>query len=117
TIDSENQVKMGKEMGKLYMAGIAIMLVSLMMIFRSFSGALWPFLIVVLTTIWTMGISGLLGVSASPFVVLTILLVLTIGMADVTHMMSSYVFFRHEGHDFKSAMRAAYEKSGLACLF
>jgi uncharacterized protein len=117
TIDSENQIKMGKEMGTLYLAGIVIMLLALLMIFRSFSGVVWPFLIIVLSTIWALGISGLLGVSASPFVVLTILLILTIGMADVTHVMSSYVFFRHEGRDFGSAMRAAYEKTGLACLF
>jgi predicted RND superfamily exporter protein len=116
TIDSENQVKMGKEMGVLYLAAAAIMLVCLLLIFRSLAGVVWPFLIIILSTIWTLGISGLAGIPASPFVVLTILLILTIGMADAIHIMSGYLFFRHEGHDNKTAIIASYEKAGLPCL-
>jgi predicted RND superfamily exporter protein len=116
TIDSDNQVKMAKEMGTLYMAALVIMLISLFMIFRSFSGVIWPCLLMVLSIVWTLGISGLLGLSASTFIILTILLILTVGMADITHLISGYMFFRHEGRDFKSAIRATYEKSGVACL-
>ena len=116
TIDSENQVKMGKEMGLLYMVGMLIMLATLFVIFRSFAGALWPAVIIVLSTIWTFGIAGWTGLSISPFVILTILLILTIGMADVTHMTSSYLYFRTEGHEPAAAMREAYEKAGLACF-
>ncbi|WP_082547877.1 RND family transporter [Massilia sp. Root335] len=116
TIDSDNQVKMGKEMGLLYMVGLLIMLTTLFMIFRSFAGALWPAVIIVLSTIWTFGIAGWTGMSISPFVILTILLILTIGMADVTHMTSSYLYFRAEGHDTAAAIREAYEKAGLACF-
>jgi hypothetical protein len=116
TIDSENQVKMGKEMGLLYMVGMVIMLITLFMIFRSFAGALWPAVIIVLSTIWTFGIAGWVGLSISPFVILTILLILTIGMADVTHMTSSYLYFRTEGHAPADAIREAYEKAGLACF-
>jgi predicted RND superfamily exporter protein len=116
TIDSENQVKMAKEMGTLYLGALMIMLLSLFMLFRSFSGVVWPCLLMVLSVIWTLGIAGLLGLSASTFVILTILLILTVGMADITHLISGYMFFRHEGHDFRSAIRATYEKSGVACL-
>jgi predicted RND superfamily exporter protein len=116
TIDSQNQVKMGKEMGLLYMVGMLIMLATLFMIFRSFAGALWPAVIIVLSTIWTFGIAGWLGLSISPFVILTILLILTIGMADVTHMTSSYLYFRTHGHEPAAAIREAYEKAGLACF-
>lgn len=116
TIDSENQVNMSKEMGSLYSAGLLVMLVMLFMIFRSFAGVLWPVLIILLTNIWTFGLAGLLGLSISPFVILTVLLILTIGMADVTHMTSSYLYFRNEGHDSASALREAYEKAGLACF-
>jgi uncharacterized protein len=116
TIDSENQVKMAREMGTLYLGALGIMLLSLFMIFRSFSGVLWPCLLMVLSIVWTLGIAGLVGLSASTFVILTILLILTVGMADITHLISGYLFFRHEGHDFRSAMRATYEKSGVACL-
>lgn len=116
TIESENQLKMGKEMAVLYLAALLIMLIALLLIFRSFSAVAWSFLIVVLSTVWTLGIAGLLGLPATPFVILTILLILTLGMADAVHVISGYLFFRNEGHDFPSAMRATYEKAGLACL-
>lgn len=116
TVDSENQVNMGKEMGLLYLAAIVIMLTCLYGIFRSFAGVIWPFLIIVVSTIWTLGIAGLLGLPASAFVVLTVLLILTIGMADAIHIMSGYLYFRHEGHDSQWSIKAAYEKAGLPCL-
>ncbi|HYD79453.1 MAG TPA: MMPL family transporter [Paucimonas sp.] len=116
TIDSENQVKMGEEMGLLYLVGLGIMLTTLFMIFRSFAGVVWPFVVILLSTVWTFGLAGWLGLSVSPFAVLTVLLILTIGMADVTHMLSSYLFFRNKGHDFASSLREAYESAGLACF-
>jgi uncharacterized protein len=116
TVDSENQVRMGEEMGLLYSIGLLIMVATLFIIFRSFAGAVWPVLIIVLSTIWTLGIAGLVGLSISPFVVLTLLLILTIGMADVTHMMSGYTFSRDEGHDRDAALREAYQKAGLGCF-
>ncbi len=116
TIDSENQIRMGEEMGTLYLAALLIMAFALLMIFRSFAGVVWPLLLIVLSVIWTLGLAGLLGLSASPFVVLTILLILTVGMADVTHLISGYVLFRHSGLEHEPAMRAIYEKAGLACL-
>lgn len=116
TVDSENQVNMGKEMGMLYLAAIVIMLTCLYGIFRSLAGVIWPFLIIIVSTIWTLGIAGLLGLPASAFVVLTVLLILTIGMADAIHIMSGYLYFRNEGHDSKWSIRAAYEKAGLPCL-
>lgn len=116
TVDSENQVRMGEEMGRLYLIGLLIMLATLFMIFRSFAGAAWPTLIIVLSTLWTLGIAGWAGLSISPFVVLTFLLILTIGMADVTHMMSCYVYMREAGHDRDAALREAYGKAGVGCF-
>lgn len=116
TVDSENQVRMGEEMALLYAIGLLIMMVTLLVIFRSFSGALWPVLIILLAIAWTLGISGWVGLSISPFVVLTLLLILTIGMADVTHMMSTYLFFRNEGVDRDAALRKTYAKTGVGCF-
>jgi uncharacterized protein len=116
TIESENQLKMGQEMAVLYLAALLIMLTLLLVLFRSFSAVVWSFLIVALSTIWTLGIAGLLGLPATPFVILTILLILTMGMADAVHVISGYLFFRREGLDFRAALRATYEKAGLACL-
>lgn len=116
TIDSENQVKMGEEMGLFYLVGFLIMLGTLFFVFRSGAAVVWPALIIVLSTIWTFGFAGWTGLSISPFVILTILLILTVGMADVIHMTSSYLYFRNEGHEPGPAMRHAFEKAGLACF-
>ncbi len=116
TIDSDNQIRMGKEMALLYMIGLLIMLTTLFMIFRSMAGAVWPAFIIALSTLWTLGIAGLTGLSISPFVVLTFLLILTIGMADVTHMLSGYLFFREAGHDSEGALHETYGKAGVGCF-
>lgn len=116
TIESEHQLQMGEEIGMLYLAALLIMLTSLLLVFRSLSAAVWSFLIVILSTVWTLGIAGLTGMAATPFTTLTILLILTMGMADVVHIVSGYLFFRNEGHDFSAAVRMAYEKAGVACL-
>jgi hypothetical protein len=116
TAESEYQKLQQQEMGQLYLLAIVIMIVLLWVLFRSFAAVAWAMLIVVLTTIWTMGISSFLGLTITPFIILTAFLLLTVSMADAVHLMSSYLFFRKQGCDHPLALRSAYGKASVACL-
>jgi uncharacterized protein len=116
TAESEYQKLQQQEMAALYGVAIIIMVALLWLLFRSLSAVAWAFTIVILTSIWTMGISGFLGLTITPFIILTAFLLLTVGMADTVHLLSSYMFLRKNGFDHKAALREAYEKAGVACL-
>lgn len=116
TAESEYQKLQQQEMAGLYGVAIIIMVGLLWLLFRSLSAVAWAFTIVILTSVWTMGISGFVGLTITPFIILTAFLLLTVGMADTVHLMSSYMFLRKNGFDHKAALREAYEKAGVACL-
>ena len=116
TAESEYQKLQQQEMAALYGVAIIIMVVLLWLLFRSLSAVAWAFTIVILTSIWTMGISGFLGLTITPFIILTAFLLLTVGMADTVHLLSSYMFLRKNGFGHMAALREAYEKAGVACL-
>lgn len=116
TIDSENQAKIGKEMGMLYLMALVIMIVLLWLLFRSFSGVIWPLLIIVLTAIWTLALAVQFGLSATPLTICVVLLILTIGMADAVHIISGYLYFRREGEEHGKALELSYKKAGVACF-
>ncbi len=116
TAESEYQKLQQEEMAALYLVAIVIMVVLLWLLFRSLSAVTWAFTIVILTSLWTMGLSGFLGLTITPFIILTAFLLLTVGMADAVHVMSSYVHLRKSGLAHQAALRDAFGKAGVACL-
>jgi predicted RND superfamily exporter protein len=109
-------MEMMEEMGPLYMGMLLLMIVLLWFLFRSFSAVLWPISVVVLSTVWTVGIFGWFETTITTMLVLTIMLVLAVGIADTIHIMSGYLFFRNEGVSHNNALDSAYLKAGLPCL-
>ncbi|MBD3315508.1 MAG: MMPL family transporter [Chitinivibrionales bacterium] len=116
TAESEYQAKVSNEMGLLYLAALVIMIVILWLLFKSFSAVIWPILIVVVTTIWTLGVSGWLGLTMGPFFILTAFLILTVGLADAVHLLSAYLFFRKLEYNHITAVKYAYKKASVSCL-
>lgn len=113
---TEYDVKVLEEMGSLYMGMFAIMIVILWLLFRSFSGVLWPLSIVVLSSIWTVGLTGWLGLTVTAFLILTVVMILAVSIADSIHLLSGYLFFRNKDHGHHTAMRMAFRESGNACV-
>lgn len=111
---AEHDAKMVEEMGVLYLAAILIMVVLLWYFFRSFSAVAWSILIVILSTIWTLGISAMFGLTISGFFILTILLILTVGIADSVHILSGYLFFRNRKVEHKTSLKSVYSNTGAA---
>ena len=116
TAAAEHDVKMLEEMGNLYIAAFAIIIVLLWFLFRSASAVAWSMLTVILSTVFTLGATGLLGLTVTGFLILTILLILTVGVADSVHMLTSYTRLRTSGADHQDALRRTYKFTGVALL-
>jgi uncharacterized protein len=105
-----------EEIGPMYVVMILIIVVMLWALFRSLSAVVWPISIVILSTVWTVGLTGWMGITITTMLMLTIMLILAVGTADAIHILSGYLFFRNQSHDHQAAMRLAFQKSALACL-
>ncbi|NOT89829.1 MAG: MMPL family transporter [Lysobacter sp.] len=117
TAAAEHDLKMAEEMGNLYMAALLIIIVLLWFLFRSASAVVWSILIVILSTVFTLGIAGIAGLTVTGFLILTLLLILTVGIADAVHMLTGYTYMRkEEGIDHQDALRKTYRYTGVALL-
>ena len=104
------------EMEILFMGALGLMIVVLLLIFRSFSGVVWPISIVILASIWVVGMMGWLDVVMSMMFTLLVMLVLVVGVAYSVHIMSGYMLFRRSNQDHRTALRMVFKRSALACL-
>ncbi len=116
TAATEHDLKMIQQMGLMNVAALLIMILILLLLFRSFSAILWPIVIVVLSVIWAIGITGWLGFTVTAFIMIMIMLTLTIGIADSVHIISGYLYYRNKGQDHKTSMQNVYKSAGLSCL-
>lgn len=116
TAAAEYNVAMISEMGMLNVAALIIIMLLLAVIFRSFSAVVWPIVIVVLSAIWTVGITALIGLPITGFVMVTVMLTLACGVADTVHVLAAYLSSRKEGHDHQSALRRGFRHTAVACL-
>ncbi|MBT4640696.1 MAG: MMPL family transporter [Deltaproteobacteria bacterium] len=104
------------ETGPLFLAMIMVIFVLLWVLFRSLSAVIWSILLVIVSCVWTMGISGWLGNTITTMVSLTIMFVLAVGIADAVHIISGYLYFRKEKREHEAALRATFRKAALPCL-
>jgi uncharacterized protein len=109
-------VEQVKEMGPLFGGMLIVMVILLWLLFRSLSAVVWPVVVVVLSCICVVGLSGWAGAVITTMVTLTVLLVLAIGIADSIHIISGYMLFRNQNFDHKKALSAAFAKAALPCL-
>lgn len=116
TAAAKYDVQMSEEMGMLYMAAFVIIMVLLWFLFRSVSAVVWAMLTVILSTVFTLGVTGLLGLTVTGFLILTILLILTVGVADSVHALTGYTRLRTTGMDHQHALRHTYKFAGVALL-
>lgn len=95
---------------------IAIFVILLRTLFRSFSAVFWPIVIILLSLVWSWGLTAWSGANLSTMVSLTAMLVFAVGIADCVHVLSAYFAFRQEGENHDTALSSAYEKTGLAIM-
>lgn len=109
-------VEVMEEMGPMYIGMLLIMIVLFWFLFRSLSAVVWPISVVILSTLWTVGIVAWLGITITTMLMLTVMLILAVGTADAIHILSGYLYFRKRNEDHQQALAHAFKKSALACL-
>ncbi|RLA06506.1 MAG: hypothetical protein DRQ51_09145 [Gammaproteobacteria bacterium] len=99
-----------------YLIGIMILVVIalLWLLFHSWSAVFWPIVVVMSSAFWTIGLLSHFGIIFSTMVSLSFMLILSVGIADCVHVLSSYINFRQKGHEHKTAISYAYKKTGMA---
>ena len=113
---TEYNMEVLQEMGFLYGMMMIIIMVVLWFIFRSPSGVLWPLSIVLLSAIWTIGLSGWIGYTFTAFLILSVVMILVIGIADAIHILSGYEYFRGKGMEHREALRASFKSSAYPSM-
>ena len=109
-------MEMMMEMGPLYTGMLLVIVILLWTLFKSLATVVWPLIIVVLSTVWTVGFFGWINTTITNMVTLTVMLILAVGIADSIHILSGYLFFRNKGQDHQEALNSAFLKSALPCL-
>jgi predicted RND superfamily exporter protein len=108
--------KITEESGPLFGLMLLVVIALLWILFRSASAMIWTVLIVIVTSLWTVGLTAWSGVTMSSMIFLTVMMILAVGVADSIHIISGYLFFRNKDYDHPTAIRSAFQKSALACL-
>lgn len=103
------------QMGMIMGLSLILILVTLLIAFRSFSAMVWPTLIIVLSVVWTLGLIGLSNVTMTMMINIVVILNLTVGISSSVHILSGYKYFLVE-MDKLSALTKAYEKSGVSIM-
>lgn len=115
-MNAENMEIIEREGGPQYLGLLLILALVIWLFTRSFSAVVWSLLLIVTSVIWTLGFTGWLGVQITVFVVLTVMLILTVGVCDATHIFSGYILARREGQDKWGAVRQVYRSSSRAIM-
>lgn len=100
------------EMGGLLFGLIFIIVVMLWSLLRSFAAVIWPILIISVVSVWLTGTTALLGMKESSMISITVMLIMTIGIAACVHVMSSYLIFRRNDLEHEEALTQSYRKTG-----
>lgn len=107
---------MKNDLAKLvpYIVGIIILI--LMISFRSLRGVVLPLATVLISVIWAVGIQQLMGKSLSLVSTVLPVLLVSVGSAYAIHIVARYYEELHTGSDVKEAVSNTIKKVGIAVI-
>jgi predicted RND superfamily exporter protein len=96
---------------------VVLLIVFLILTFRSLYGVFIPFVIVASSVIWIVGIMGIFGISLN--IVLNIMptILMVVGISGVVHFLSKYIDKLREGKEKKEAILLTLKQIGKAIFF
>ncbi len=83
---------------------------------HSFSAVVWPIVMIIVNLCWVIGMVSWMGIEVTTLISLTAMLIITAGVADSVHVMSTYLLNRREDLDHEAAMTKTYRKTGIPIL-
>ena len=99
--------------GRLFPLVVLIVVLTLLITFRTFGGVLLPLAVVIISIIWTLGIMVLVGVPLNMMTTMLPVFLIAIGVADGVHLVSEFKDRLRELGDRAKAVRATMEHMTL----
>jgi len=82
----------------------AVVLLTLVLLLRSFTSTVGTFLVIVFTILSAMGLAGWMGIALTPPSASAPTVILTLAVADCVHVLVTFLHSMRRGHDKTSAM-------------
>ncbi len=106
--------KMKTELAVFLSASIVLVIIFLAFAYRSWWGILVPLLVVLLATVWILGLMGLTGKTLDILMVLLPTIMFVVGMSDVVHIMTKYIEQLRLGYSKIESIKTTFKEVGIA---
>lgn len=106
--------KMQTELMVFLSASVILVIAFLAFAYRSWWGVLVPLLVVMLATVWILGLMGLTGKTLDILMVLLPTIMFVVGMSDVVHIMTKYIEQLRLGQTKIQAIKVTFKEVGIA---
>ena len=107
---------MKKEMLVFMSMSCVLVVIFLVLAFRTFWGVWVPALVVVLAILWNLAIIKLLGQKIDTMLTVLPTIIFVVGMSDIVHFLTRYLAELRLGKDKISAIKVTIKEVGLATL-
>ena len=95
---------------------LLVLLFVLYLGFRRWGGVLYPITVVLVSTLWTLGLMGYMGLSLDLLTGIMPVILIALGSADGIHFMKRYYEHRSTGEKAADAARACYTEMGVPLI-
>lgn len=109
--------KMKSDVIKFFFLSLLLVVVLLTVAFRSFWGVVVPVVIVIISTIWLLGIMVLMGQKLNLLTTILPTIIFIVGMSDIVHLLSKYLEELRNDPDKISAIKKTIRNIGLATFY
>jgi predicted RND superfamily exporter protein len=106
--------KLKSEMGLFVSISLALVIITLYLVFKSFWGVVTPLVIVFATAVWNVGFMTIFGKDIDVFSALIPSILFIVGISDVIHIYTKYIDGLREGLEKEEAIWKAYKQVGMA---
>ena len=97
-------------------ASMLLLMIFLVIAYRSVWGLVIPMLVVVLSNVWILGIMSVIGEPVNMILTVLPTIIFVVGMSDVVHIVSKYLEELRRGQTKLAAIQVAFKEIGLATL-
>lgn len=98
-------------------SSVILIVIFLIISFKSWYGVLIPFVIVASSVIWVIGFMGMLGIPLNLVLNIMPTILMVVGISGVVHFLSKYLDKLREGYEKKEALRLTIKQIGKAIIF
>ncbi|HEY9082286.1 MAG TPA: efflux RND transporter permease subunit [Vicingaceae bacterium] len=107
---------MNKEVKLFLLASVLLVIIFLIISFRSFFGTVIPIITVFIAIIWTLAFMFLLGKKLDLMTMLLPTILFVVGMSDAVHILNRFIEELRKNKSKKEAVRITFKEVGLATL-